>query len=130
MQKSGMRQKSCSKNKLILMIAIDHSQNSSFIPFTFYLFIHAFFGVQFFNWKSYGLPKRTSNDLRNWVVKLSRLSCCITMCRLPVQTPLRAFKGLGSLPRYEAAIRPSGSKSITKNQWSTWIQWKYKRIKM
>ena len=49
MQKSGMRQKSCSKNKLILMIAIDHSQNSSFIPFTFHLFIHAFFGVQFFN---------------------------------------------------------------------------------
>ena len=44
MQKSGMRQKSCSKNKLILMIATDHSQNSSFIPFTLYLFIHAFFG--------------------------------------------------------------------------------------
>ena len=103
MQKSGMRQKSCSKNKLILMIAIDHSQNSSFIPFTFHLFIHAFFGVQFFNWKSYVLPERTSNDLRNWVAKLSWLSCCITMCTLPVQTPLRAFKGLGSLPCYEAA---------------------------
>ena len=25
------------------------------------------------------------------------------MCTLPVQTPLRAFKGLGSLPCYEAA---------------------------
>lgn len=26
------------------MIATDHSQNSSFIRFTLYLFIHAFFG--------------------------------------------------------------------------------------
>ena len=49
------------------------------------------------------IKSSSCKTLRNWVVKLSRLSCCITMCRLPVQTPLRAFKGLGSLPCYEAA---------------------------